>query len=375
MTPMILHNGVLEETPQFTRSIWNSKSDDEFDGQMGFIPLSSALPSILLMSFLLFFSLTMQAQSLQSSRFSIEILDDEVLQLLDPDAEIMAIGQGFSWTEGPLYIDDGDYLLFSDIPENKVYKIDSKGNTSEYLFPSGFLGKNFTGREPGSNGLLLSPEGDLVLLQHGERRIARMKAPLDDPAPVYESLASHYKGKRFNSPNDGVFDKAGNMYFTDPPYGLPKGVNDPAKELGFQGVFCLKTSGELLLIDTLSRPNGIAISRDGRRMYVAVSDPAHAVWYQYKVVKPGKLKNKRLFYDVTHLVGLKGQQGLPDGMKIHSKGYLFASGPGGLWIFNRNGKPIARIYTGKNTSNCAFSDDEKTLFMTADDSVLKMRLK
>src|SRR5690606_23604266 len=138
-------------------------------------------------------------------------------------------------------------------------------------------------------------------------------------------------------------------------YGLPKGMNDPSKELGFQGVFCLKTSGELVLLDTLSRPNGIAISPDGRRLYVAVSDPSHAVWYHYKVVKLGKVKNRKLFYDVTHLVGQKGQQGLADGMKIRSEGYLFASGPGGLWIFNRKGNPLARIYTGKNTSKCAFS--------------------
>lgn len=319
-------------------------------------------------------SFTLMSQE-RGHYFSIEILDDEALEIIDPDEEIKVIGSGFEWTEGPLWINNGNYLLFSDIPKNKVFKIDGDGNTSEYIHPSGYSGKEPYGKEPGSNGLLLSPDGALVLLQHGDRRIAQMKAALNDPKPEYETLTDNYKGKKFNSPNDGVFDADGNLYFTDPPYGLPEQMEDSAKELDFQGVYCLKKSGELILVDTLSRPNGIAFSPDGSKLYVAVSDPEHAVWYRYDITNPGKTVNKQLFFDVSDLVGIEGQQGLPDGMKVHEKGYLFATGPGGIWIFNSNAKPIARIYTGQATSNCAFTTDQKTLFMTADDYVLKMKLK
>lgn len=306
---------------------------------------------------------------------TIQILRDEGRKLIDENARIQVIGTEFMWTEGPLYIEDGDYLLVSDIPRNKVFKIDQTGNTSEYLAPAGFMGKNFQGEEPGSNGLLLDGEGRLVLMQHGERRVARMKSPLNYPKPEFEILADRYDGQRFNSPNDGVFDRNGNLYFTDPIYGLPQRADDPARELDFCGVYCLTASGNLTLIDSLSRPNGIALSPDEKKLYVAVSDPNHAIWYQYDVRRPGKVHNKKLFYDVTELVGQPGQQGLPDGMAVHSSGYLFASGPGGLWIFNPSAQPVARIYTGKATSNCTFSDDEKSLFVTADDLVLRIELK
>ncbi|WP_422084044.1 SMP-30/gluconolactonase/LRE family protein [Ulvibacterium sp.] len=311
----------------------------------------------------------------ENHHFSIEILDDEALELIDPNSEIEVIGSGFEWTEGTLWIDSGNYLLFSDIPNNTVFKIDEAGDLTTYLKPSGYLGEVFDGREPGSNGLLLDPNGKLVLMQHGERRVARMKASLDSPSSDYEVVVDNYQGKRFNSPNDGVFDSQGNLYFTDPPYGLPKQMDDPNKELDFQGVYCLKTSGELILVDQLTRPNGIALSPDESKLYVAVSDPESAVWYRYDLAAPGMAEDKRIFYDTTPLIGQEGQQGLPDGMKMHSDGYLFATGPGGVWLFNLSGKAIARIHTGEATANCAFTTDEKTLFMAADDYVLKVPLK
>lgn len=329
---------------------------------------------IALLFTLVIFHITLSSQQ-KKHQFSIEILDDRALELIVADAEIQIIGSGFEWTEGPLYVSDGDYLLFSDIPNNKVFKIDAEGNTSEYLYPSGFLGECSDCAEPGSNGLLLSPDGELVLMQHGERRVAKMTSSLDSPKPDYEVLVDNYEGKRFNSPNDGVFDAKGNLYFTDPPYGLPQQMDDPTKELDFQGVYCLKTSGEIVLVDKLSRPNGVAVSTDGSKLYVAVSNPEHAVWYQYDIMETGNVVNKKIFFNVTDLIGKEGQQGLPDGMKMHSKGYLFATGPGGVWIFDLDSKPIARIHTGENTANCAFSSNEKTLFITADDYVLKVSLK
>lgn len=307
--------------------------------------------------------------------FSIEILKDEALELIDPDTEIEIIGSGFDWTEGPLWISDGNYLLFSDIPKNTVFKIDESGKTSKYLHPSGYLGDDDYGKEPGSNGLLLSPDNELILMQHGERQVAKMNASLEKPKPEYETLVGEYKGKRFNSPNDGTFDDEGNLYFTDPPYGLPQQMEDSRKALDFQGVYCLKTTGELVLVDSLSRPNGIGLSPDGGKLYVAVSDPEHAVWYSYDLTGPGKTTNKQVFHDVTHLVGKPGERGLPDGLKVHSNGYLFATGPGGLWMFNPESEPIARIHTGRATANCAFSQNEKLLFMTADDLVLKIVLR
>ncbi len=312
----------------------------------------------------------------KQDRFSIEIMDNEALALIDKDAEMLVIGSGFSWTEGPLWVEDGKFLLFSDIPNNIIYKIDAAGKTSEFLRPSGFTGNISRKGELGSNGLLLNEQGELVLMQHGDRRVAKMKASFDDPKPVFTSMVDNYEGKKLNSPNDGTFDTEGNLYFTDPPYGLLEGVKDLSKELDFQGVYCLNTSLELCLIDdSISRPNGIALSVDEKQLYVAVSDPEHAVWYRYDIISGCEVNNKILFFDVSHLVGKQGQQGLPDGMKMHSKGYLFATGPGGLWIFNQSAIPIARIYTGEATSNCTFSEDEKTLYLTADDYVLKVALK
>lgn len=310
-----------------------------------------------------------------SAAFAIEILDQEGNTVIDSAAKIEVLAGGFSWAEGPLWIADGEYLLFSDVPNNKVYKLTSGGDTSTYLAPSGQSGPPTVNPEPGSNGLLLNPAGELVLMQHGDRRVAKMNALLSDPVEKYVVLTDAYRGKRFNSPNDGTFDAAGNLYFTDPPYGLPGKMDDPGKELGFQGVFFLPPNGEPKLLDSLTYPNGVALSPDGQRLYVAVSDPKHAVWYQYDLTAPGEVTNKRIFHDLTHLVGQKGQQGLPDGLKVNKDGYVFATGAGGVWIFNPDGKPLARIHTGQATANCALAYGGKRLFMTADGYVLGVGLR
>lgn len=307
--------------------------------------------------------------------FSVEILDEQALEIIDGDATITVLASGFTWTEGPLWVEKGKYLLFSDIPNNKVYKLDANNDTTTFINPSGYTGTGSYGGEPGSNALLLNSEGQLLLMQHGDRRVAKMNATLDNPQSNFSTVVDNYKGQRFNSPNDGVFDKSGNLYFTDPPYGLPGKMEDPRKELPFQGVYYQPASGDLMLLDSLTKPNGVTLSTDQKHLYVAVSDPGHAVWYQYDLVGPGQVENKRIFYDATELVGQTGQQGLPDGMKMHSKGFLFATGPGGVWIFNLAGKPVARIYTGQLTSNCALSTDEKRLFLTADDYILEVALK
>ncbi|OYX27775.1 MAG: gluconolactonase, partial [Flavobacteriales bacterium 32-35-8] len=315
---------------------------------------------------LLLFSACKDAKKLElsnreqvNSEFHIEIMDDEAKFLLDANTPIEIIAKGFEWVEGPLWIENGKYLLFSDVKRNKIYKLDANGDTITYLFPSGYMGKDFKGPEPGSNGLLLNPEDELVMMQHGERKVVKMNASLNAPKTDFITLVEGFNGKKLNSPNDGTFDKLGNLYFTDPPYGLPLKDNDPEKELSFQGVYCLLKTGELKLLDSLTKPNGIALSPDESTLYVAVSDKEHAVWYSYDVLSEGAVSNKKLFYDVTYLVGKEGQQGLPDGMKVNRDGYIFASGPGGIWIFNPKAIPIARIFTGKQTSNCTFSKDQK----------------
>jgi gluconolactonase len=305
---------------------------------------------------------------------SIEILDDRALLLLESDAKPQIISSGYAWTEGPLWLEEEQALLFSDIPNNAVHRY-HQGETTLYLKPSGYTGEENRGGEMGSNALLLDPEGKLILLQHGDRRIARMDSPIDQPKTTYTTLAGSFENKRLNSPNDGVYDSKGNLYFTDPPYGLEKGAQDPAKELEMQGIYRLTPDGALTLLATQTRPNGIVLGLDESYLLVSNSDPGQAVWLRYDFDQGGNLGTPTVFHDCTHLINQPGQQGLPDGMKMHSSGYLFASGPAGIWVFDPQGVPVAKIHTGEKTSNCAFSADEKTLFMTADSHVMQLKLK
>jgi gluconolactonase len=302
-------------------------------------------------------------------------LDEEALNVIQEDATMKVVARGFKWVEGPVWVENGKYLLFSDVMENKIYKLTANGQLSTFLDPSGYTGQGNYSDEPGSNGLIINADAELIIMQHGDRRIVKMASSLQNPQPDFETLVEGYEGKRFNSPNDGFLDKAGNLYFTDPPYGLPLKMDGPNKELDFQGVYCLLRSGELRLLDKLSRPNGITLSPDERTLYVAVSDPEHAVWYQYDIIGEGEVHNKRIFYDVTQFIDQDNPHGLPDGMKTNSKGYLFASGPDGIWIFNSSAKLIARIHTGQATSNCAFDQNESSLFITADDYIIRVNLK
>lgn len=304
----------------------------------------------------------------------IEIIDHEALSILDSSTAVEIIAQKFNWTEGPLYIEDGDYFIFSDIPENKIYKWKKGDGTNTFLTPSGYTGVIKREKTPGSNGLLLHPDGHLILMQQGDRRVAKMIAPLNSPKPEFVTLIDRYKGMRLNSPNDGVYHPNGDLYFTDPPYGLDKGVSDPSKELDFSGVYRLKPNGDLdLLTKELKFPNGITLSPDGKFLYVANSDEENMIWMQYELDDEGRIKNEREFYQAHAYEGK--HVGAPDGMKMNNDGYLFATGPEGLWLFNPGGKVIARIYTGQLTSNCALSCDQKSLYMTCDGYIMHLKLK
>lgn len=306
---------------------------------------------------------------------SVETLDPALSHLLDPDARPEILAEGFDWSEGPVWVDDGGYVLFSDIPPNTIHRWKQGEGVTTFLHPSGYTGAVARGGEVGSNGLTLDSEGRLILAQHGDRRIARLATPLTNPEPTYETLASHYAGMRFNSPNDLVFHSSGALYFTDPPYGLEHNMDDPAKEIDFQGVYRLAADGTVtLLTDELSRPNGIAFSPDEKTLYVANSDPANPIWMAYDVTDDGAITNGHVFFDATALVE-SGRRGLPDGLKIDASGNLFATGPGGVLVFSADGTHLGTILTTQATSNCAIGNDGSVLYMTADMYVLRIRLQ
>lgn len=303
---------------------------------------------------------------------AIERLSPELDEVLPADAQIEVLAEGYTWSEGPVWEAADSSLLFSDVPQNVVYRWKEGSGISTYLKPSGFTGDKTESSEPGSNGLALDPSGRLVLCQHGDRRVARMAAPLSQPGAVYETLADKWQGKRLNSPNDLVFDRRGNVYFTDPPYGLPGQENSELREIPFHGVYRLDTAGMLtLLVDSLSRPNGIALSADEKTLYVANSDPSRAIWMAYDLSREGTLSNGRVFFDATDKVGATFN-GLPDGLKTDKNGRIFATGPGGVWIFNDEGQALGRMVPGVPTANCAIGDGY--LYLTASQYLCRVRL-
>ena len=301
---------------------------------------------------------------------SIERKDAQLDALISTDAKIEELADGFKWSEGPVWDAKNQRLLFSDIPNNTVFEWSDAGKLKPFLKPAGYTGtRDFKGKEPGSNGLALDNGGHLILCQHGDRRIAR----LNDGK--FETLADKFQGKRLNSPNDLAFDKAGNIYFTDPPYGLPGNVKDPAKELDFQGVYRLTRGGELtLLTKAMTRPNGIAFAPDYQTLYVANSDPENAVVMSFPVKANGTLGEGKVFFDGTKLVG-KDNPGLPDGLKVDAAGNVWATGPGGVLVFDVTGKHLGTIRTNTPTANCAFGDDGSTLYITANDRLIRVKTK
>ena len=301
----------------------------------------------------------------------IEIIDPSILSIIDSNARPEIIAEGFAWSEGPLWIAKGGYLLFSDIPPNKIMRWDEKNGISTYLYPSGYTGSVARGGEPGSNGLILDKQGRLVMCQHGDRRMARMDATLDHPVPKFITLADQYEGKKLNSPNDAVYHSSGDLYFTDPPYGLVNNMQDTTKELDYQGVFRLRKNGKLeLLTKEISRPNGIAFSPDEKKLYVANSD-INRIWMVYDMKADGGIKDGKIFYDATK----DTLKGWPDGMKVHSSGNIFSSGPGGIIVLSPGGKLLARIHLDDVCSNCAFDADEKYLYITANHWLVRLKLK
>jgi gluconolactonase len=288
-------------------------------------------------------------------------IDPKLDSLIPAGAKIDVLASGFEWSEGPVWVpEQGGFLLWSDIPRNLVMKWKEGEGARPFLTPSGYTGIVPYGSEPGSNGLARDAEGRLLFCEHGDRRVSRI-----EKNGGKRTLADGYQGKRLNSPNDLVLKSNGDIFFTDPPYGLPLRAEDPRREMDYCGVYRLTPDGKLsLLTKEITRPNGIALSPDEKTLYVANSDPLKAVWYAYDLKPDGTIANGRVFASAQDLVGK--HKGLPDGMKVDQAGNLFATGPGGVHVYTPKGKLLGRIDTKEATANCAFGDDGTTLYLAAD---------
>ncbi len=296
---------------------------------------------------------------------SIERLDPRLDALIPAGTRIEKLAEGFDWSEGPVWVED--FLLFSDVPRNTVYRWEEGGAAVEFLKPSGYTGPSNRAGEPGSNGLVLDARGRLVLCQHGDRRIARL-----EPDWTFHTLARHFRFLRFNSPNDAVYRSNGDLYFTDPPYGLEKLNADPGKELMFSGVYRLTPNGKVLLLThRLTFPNGLAFSPDERILYIAVSDSQRPVIMAFDVADDGSLLNERVFFDAAPMRA--GRKGLPDGLKVDRAGNLFATGPGGVLVIAPDATLLGIINTGEATANCAWGNDGSVLYITADMFLCRVR--
>jgi gluconolactonase len=296
-------------------------------------------------------------------------LDPRCDRLVPRTAVVEKVIDDHDWVEGPVWIPDGGYLLFSDVVRNAIYRWQQGRGESVFLRPSGYTGQRpFTGLEPGSNGLALDLRGRLVFCQHGDRRISRREA--DGRITV---LVDRYQGKRLNSPNDLVVRSNGDLYFTDPPFGLPGSFEDPEKELPFQGVYRLRADGTLdLLTRELSAPNGIAFAPDERTLYVSNADRKRLVWMAFPLRPDGTLGASRVLYDGTRSTA--GRRGSADGMKVDVHGNIFGAGPGGVYVIDPAGALLGWFDFGGNVGNVAWGEDGSTLFIAGNATVYRVRL-
>ena len=311
----------------------------------------------------------LSAQEKRETIGSVERINPEMDLYVPKGSEVEILARGFGWSEGPVWVDQLNAVLFSDVRNNKAYRWDDKNGLSIFLDPSGFTGIVPANKKAGSNGLTLNSKNELVLAMHGDRRIAKLKSWNEK---TFETIVNRYEGNLFSSPNDLVYAKNGDLYFTDPPYGLKDFNNDGLKELPYNGVYKLSYSGSLsLIIDDLSIPNGIAISNDQKTLYVNVSDREDMKIMAYDVTSSG-VTNGRVFFDGNELA--KKDNGSFDGLKIHPSGTIFSTGPGGVLVIKPDGTHLGTIRTEKSSANCAFDSSFQNLYMTSHMYLTRIKL-
>ena len=300
---------------------------------------------------------------------SVERLSPEIDNLIEKSAKIEILADGFEWSEGPVWSSQLNSVLFSDVPENVIYSWNEDKGLGTFTRPIGYSGKVPNLKKAGTNGLTIDADGNLIICMHGDRKITRLEK-LNINRKV--TLVNSFDGNLLNSPNDLVYDSKGNLYFTDPPYGLLEGDNDKLKEIEFNGVYKVSPNGDIeVLVKNLTRPNGISISNDEKILYVANSDKNNPVIMQYDLSEDG-VKNSSIFFDGRELT--KKDIGLFDGLKVHPTGNVFATGPGGVLVIKENGDHIGTIRTEVRTANCAFDENFQYLYMTSDMFLTRIKL-
>lgn len=331
--------------------------------------------SFFLLSILSCVNNTNQENYSRLTRGNVQIFDESAKIFVNEDSRIELLADSLFLSEGPLWIERLNSLLFTQVASNKVFKWNENDGLSVYLDPSGYTG--IVPAEPdglvGSNGMVLNSNGDLILAQHGDRRVAKL-IDWDNETPEFETLAGGYNDKLFNSPNDLVYADNGDLYFTDPPYGfgLEKLLTSELKEQPVNGVYKLTKSGEVvLLVEDILLPNGIAISNDNKTLYVNSSDVEYPIITKFDITENG-LENREIFFDGSELI--KSSEGWFDGLKVHSSGNIFSTGPGGVLILTPEGKHLATIGTTSNALNCAFGNNEEYLYITAFDYLARVKL-
>jgi gluconolactonase len=306
----------------------------------------------------------------QEVNVAVERLDAAIDALVPPNAKLFKLAEGFQFSEGPVWVRDGGYLLFSDPNANRIYAYAEQSATlSLYRPQSGYDGADVAEySQPGSNGLALDAQGRLTINQHGHRRVVRV-----EPDGTLTVLAARdSEGRRLNSPNDLVYRSDGSVYFTDPPFGLPKFYTDLRKEIPYSGVYRAKDGVSTLLAQGLRGPNGLAFSRDERVLYVDNWDPEAKVVLRYPVREDGTLGAPETFADLTREV--PGDEAL-DGLKVDAQGNVWVAGPDGLRVYSAAGQHLGTIRAPRPIHNFTWGGaDGRTLYLTARDRLYRMPL-
>lgn len=312
------------------------------------------------------------SQMTETSKFeTIGSITTSKIELIDPQVKIEKLGGDYGWSEGPVWVQNLDAVLFTDVPGNTIWKYKDGEGLTEYMRPSGAVPPlaDYTS-SPGANGLIMHDAEHMIVPDHGSRTLWRQNVGTQERSV----LANKYEGKKLNSPNDAVLHSNGIIYFTDPPYGLKGQDESPAKELDFNGVFALYPDGTMKIVDkSLVRPNGVILSPDERTLYVANSDPATANWTAYDVSKSGDVSNPRVIAEAFEELK-SGLRGNPDGMAMAADGTIFATAPGGVWMMSPEGEKLGIIATGTAIANVTFGGaDGRDLYMTAHSFLARTR--